>query len=98
MARMGGETTNTGRARLERATRLARSALGLYGLDDAHLEILRNGFVQVFRVGSRPRGECVLRLYAAPPRAAREPSGAADPKSKVGASLRSPGALRSQLA
>jgi hypothetical protein len=54
--------------------------------------------VQVFRVGSHPRGEHVLRLYAAPPRAAREPSGAADPKSKVGASLRSPGALRSQLA
>ena len=98
MARMGGETTNTERARLERATSLARSALGLYGLDDARLEILRDGFVQVFRVGSRPRGEYVLRLYAAPPQAAREPSGAADPRSRVGASLRSPGVLRSQLA
>jgi hypothetical protein len=42
MARMGGETNNTERgARLERAPRLARSALGLYGLDDARLEIRR---------------------------------------------------------
>jgi len=38
---MGGETNNTERARLERAPRLARSALGLYGLDDARLEIGR---------------------------------------------------------
>ena len=98
MARMGGETTSTERARLERATRLARSAFGLYGLDDARLEILRDGFVQVFRVGSRPWGGYVLRLYAAPLRAAREPSGTADPRSRVGASLRSPGVLRSQLA
>jgi Ser/Thr protein kinase RdoA (MazF antagonist) len=96
MAGMGGETTDTERQRLERAARLARAALGLYGLADARLEPLRDGHVQVFRVSSASRGEHVLRLYAAP---AREPSDAArDPRLRVGAALRSPGVLRSQLA
>jgi Ser/Thr protein kinase RdoA (MazF antagonist) len=93
---MQGGAHDTDDARLRRATRLARAALEHYGLGDARLELLRNGFVQVFRVRSASRGEHVLRLYGAP-QPAQEPTGP-DPRLAVGAALRSPGVLRSQLA
>ncbi len=51
------------RCRLER--RLAEAALERYGLQDARLELLRQHFVQVFRVVCR-EGEFVLKLYDVP--------------------------------
>lgn len=44
---------------------LAEAALERYGLQDARLELLRQHFVQVFRVVSRT-GEFVLKLYDVP--------------------------------
>ena len=78
--------------RRERARRLARTALGLYGMgDDAEVELLRNDFVQVFRVRSATHEEFALRLYGLPE--AVEETGRKTPSDD----LRSPEVLRSQL-
>jgi Ser/Thr protein kinase RdoA (MazF antagonist) len=95
---MQGGTHDTGGAQLRRVTRLARAALGLYGLGDADFELLSyRPFVQVFRVKARWRGEYALRLYRTPRQAAQEPTDP-DPRPRIGVAMRSPGVLRSQLA
>lgn len=74
-----------------RATKLAEIALDRYGLSDARLQFLRQGFIQVFRVVHPSRGEFALRMYSAPP---------VDSDAKGGGNatrLRSPETLRSQL-
>ncbi len=75
-----------------RARRLAQAALKLYGLRDAEVDLLRHGFVLVFRVRSASRGEFALRLYGLPG-GTWEP----DPRSLSAAALRSPRVLDSQL-
>lgn len=80
------------RRRLERS--LAEIALNRYGLQGSSIELLRQRFVQVFRVTST-RGEFVLRLYSLP-----RSEGAATSSTAVlrtGVKLRSPEVLRSQL-
>ena len=76
-----------------RARRLAQAALKLYGLRDAEADLLRHGFVLVFRGRSASRGEFALRLYGLPG-GTRQP----DPGSLLTAAmLRSPRVLDSQL-
>ena len=82
-----------------RARRLAQAALKLYGLRDAEVDLLRHGFVLVFRVRSASRGEFALRLYGLPG-GTRQPDPehpSADPGSLTAAMLRSPRVLDSQL-
>jgi hypothetical protein len=73
-----------------RATKLAEAALERYGLGDARLHFLRQGFVQVFRVVSPTEGECALRMYSAPPVGS-------EAGLRTSARLRSPDTLQSQL-
>ena len=51
---VSGEPTDGGR--MERATRLAKLALGRYGLCDARLRLLSHGFKEVFLVAPRSQG------------------------------------------
>jgi Ser/Thr protein kinase RdoA (MazF antagonist) len=81
------------RCRVER--RLAEGALEHYpGLRGARLELLRQRFVQVFRVFS-PRGQFTLRLYDIPKPGSQALSTSAALRTL--AELRSPEVLRSQL-
>ena len=78
--------------RERRAIRLAEIAVGRYGLRDARLHLLRQGFKQVFRVTSPTGGEFALRAYS-PPHAEPHP----DERAGTGAHLRSPRTIRAQL-
>jgi Ser/Thr protein kinase RdoA (MazF antagonist) len=77
-----------------RAIRLAAVALERYGIGDAGIELLRLGFMQVFRMVSPSRGQFVLRMYNVPNVSGKAPR---DPQSFTDTGLRSPEVLRSQL-
>lgn len=74
----------------QRASKLAEVALQRYGLGDARLHFLRQGFVQVSRVVSPTKGEFTLRLYSLPPVGS-------EAGLRTGLRLRSPNTLLSQL-
>lgn len=86
---------STGEMQRLRAIKLAELALQSYGLSDARLQFLRQGFVQVFKVASPSGEEFALRLYGTPPAGSEETAG--DASAAHGARLRSPEILRSQL-
>ncbi len=89
--RGGPETTE----RELRAIRLAAIALERYGIGDARIELLRLGFIQVFRVVSPSRGQFILRMYDVPDVNKEAPHD--DPQNLTDVRLRSPEVLRSQL-
>ena len=71
---------------------MAEAALECYGIRYARLELLQQGFKQVFRVVSTRGEEFILRLYGF------SRSGENAPESRTGSTLRSSEVLRSQLA
>ncbi len=79
-----------------RATRLAAAACERYGLRDIRLELLRHGFVQVFRAVSPTGEEFALRMYGTP-RVGQEDAQRFDPRLRTAVLLRSPETLREQL-
>ncbi len=90
----GHRREDPGGIRERRAIRLAELAVGRYGLHDASLRLLRQGFKQVFHVSSPTRGEFALRAYS-PPHAGAGPR--SDERAGTGADLRSPRTIRAQL-
>src|SRR4028118_1237765 len=88
-----GEPTDGGR--MERATRLAKLALGRYGLCDARLRLLSHGFKEVFLVESHSRGRFVLKTVGMPPEVGEEER--RDPGYRTGPGLRPPETIGAQL-
>src|SRR4028119_2199724 len=93
---VSGEPTDGGR--MERATRLAKLALGRYGLCDARLRLLRHGFQEVFLAEPRSRGRsaCEPARTAAALRAVRRAASPPEPRFQGSLSGRIPlpGAIR----
>jgi len=90
---VSGEPTDGGR--MERATRLAKLALGRYGLCDARLRLLSHGFKEVFLVAPRSQGRFVLKTYGMTPEVGEEVR--RDPRYRTGPGLRSPETIEAQL-
>lgn len=76
------------------AARLAGLALGYWGLKDCRLRPLGLGFKEIFSVETGSGERFVLRMYNLP---RGEEPGVPDPRFGVGAGLRRPETLRSQL-
>ena len=79
---------------MERATRLAKLALGRYGLCDARLRLLSHGFKEVFLVAPRSQGRFVLKTYGMTPEVGEEVR--RDPRYRTGPGLRSPETIEAQ--
>lgn len=84
-----------GGIREQRALQLAGLAVERYGLPDARVCLLRQGFKQVFRVTSPTGGEFTLRMYSSPP--AADGPRTRDDRSRTDVDLRRPQTIRAQL-